>query len=119
MRADDNTKGTAKYLEHFSWLLFLKVFETVEAEQALLAEIDGRTYTPVIDKEHTWSTWTRSGLTGDDLIKFVTQDLFPYLRGLGGTREAEKVAEVFRGVSTVMKSGYVLAEVVDIIDDVE
>ena len=32
MRADDNTKGVAKYREHFSWLLFLKGFEPVADE---------------------------------------------------------------------------------------
>jgi hypothetical protein len=66
-----------------------------------------------------WSTWTRAKLTGDDLTSFVTGDLFPHLRDLAGTPQAEKVAELFRGVTTVMKSGYVLAEVIDIIDRVD
>lgn len=119
MRADDNTKGTAKYLEHFSWLLFLKVYESVEDERALMAQIDGRAFDRVIQGEYRWSEWTKAGLTGDQLTSFITDDLFSYLRGLAGTPEAEKVAELFQGVTAVMKSGYVLAEVVDIIDNVD
>lgn len=119
MRADDNTKGTAKYLEHFSWLLFLKVYEGVEGERELLAAIDGRTYDRIITGENRWSEWTTSGLTGEQLVGFITGRLFPYLRSLAGTPEGEKVAEVFRGVTTVMKSGYVLAEVIEVINQVD
>ncbi len=119
MRADDNTKATPKYLEHFSWLLFLRVFEQVENEAELVAEIDGRPFARVIDGDYRWSVWTHSGLTGDALIAFIVDDLFPHLRTRGGSPEAEKVAELFGGVTTVMKSGYVLAEVIDIVDQVD
>jgi type I restriction enzyme M protein len=119
MRADDNTKGTPKYLEHFSWLLFLKVHESVEEERELLAAVDGRGYERVVGGDYRWSQWTTRGLTGDDLVTFITGDLFPHLKGLAGTPEAEKVSEVLRGITTVMKSGYVLAEVIEIINEVD
>ncbi|EMY32995.1 N-6 DNA methylase, partial [Arthrobacter crystallopoietes BAB-32] len=44
MRSDDNTKGTTKYLEHFSWLLFLRVFEELENEREEEALIDGKPF---------------------------------------------------------------------------
>ncbi len=119
MRADDNTKSTPKYLEHFSWLLFLKVFEQVDNEASLVAEIDGHSYQPVIRSPYCWSEWTRKKVTGDELVHFVTDDLFPHLRSLSGRPEARKVAEIFNGVTTVMKSGYVLAEVIDIVAKVD
>jgi type I restriction enzyme M protein len=119
MRSDDNTKGTAKYLEHFSWLLFLRVYELVEDEAEMVAQIDGRAYHRCIDGKCRWSAWTKAGLTGDPLIEFVTNELFPHLRSLSGTRRANKVAELFSAVTTVMKSGYVLAEVIAIVDKVE
>ena len=39
-------------------------------------------------------------------MRFVTEDLFPYLRSLSGRPEARKVAEIFEGVTTVMKAGF-------------
>lgn len=119
MRADDNTKSMPRYLEHFSWLLFLKVFEEVESEAELVAEIDGHSYDRVIRAPYRWTDWTRRGLTGDDLVQFVLDDLFGYLRSLSGSRQGTKIAEIFEGVSTVMKSGYVLAEVIDIVNKVD
>ena len=119
MRADDNTKSTAKYLEHFSWLLFLKVYEQVQEELKLVSEIDGRAFQPVIESPYRWSDWTKAKMTGDDLVVFVTDELLPYLRDLSGRPESRKIAEIFSGVSTVMKSGYVLAEVIDIVDKVD
>ncbi|WP_368499991.1 N-6 DNA methylase [Herbiconiux sp. A18JL235] len=118
MRADDNTKGTAKYLEHFSWLLFLKVFEQVEQEKSLVAEIDGRSFDRIIESPFNWSDWADGQYTGDSLISFINDELFPHLRSLTGTRSRETVAELFSGVSTVMKSGYVLAEVLKVVDKI-
>jgi type I restriction enzyme M protein len=119
MRADDNTKGATKYLEHFSWLLFLKAFEAVEDEQALIAEVDGRHYERVIDGQYRWSKWADGSRTGAELVSFISDELLPHLRSLAGNPLSEEVAQVFSGVTTVMRSGYVLAEVIDVIDDVD
>src|SRR4051794_33530225 len=82
MRADDNTKNALKYLEQLTWLLFLKVFDSLEENHEMVATIDGTSYTPLIDQEYRWSTWAHDAtLTGDNLITFVTDDLLPYLRG--------------------------------------
>ncbi|MEP9364007.1 N-6 DNA methylase [Nocardioides sp. CN2-186] len=119
MRADDNTKGTAKYLEHFSWLLFLKVFEQVEDDKELVAEVDGVSYSRVIESPYKWSDWARGQYSGDELIEFVINELFPYLRARNETDAHRKIARLFDGVSVVMKSGYVLAEVLKIVDRIE
>ena len=119
MRTDDNTKGTLKYMEHFSWLLFLKVIEQVEDDEALAAEIDGIPYEHSIDATHRWSSWAGGQFTGDGLSKFVSQNLLPYLRSLKGTPRSDAIGQIFAGVSTVMKSGYVLGEVVRLIDEVQ
>jgi type I restriction enzyme M protein len=119
MRSDDNTKGTTKYLEHFSWLLFLRVFEELEDEREEEALVDGTSYQRVIEQKYSWSSWTQAGRTGDELIAFIHDDLFPYLQSLGGTPSAEKIAQIFSGVTTVMKSGYVLAEVIEVINKVD
>jgi len=35
----------------------------------------------------------------DELVYFINQKLFPYLRNLKGTPEKEKVAEIFREIT--------------------
>ena len=120
MRADDNTKNALRYLEHLTWLLFLKVFEAVEDERELVAQVDGREYQRIIDGDYRWSKWANSSsLAPDDLPGWVSGSLLPHLRGLAGSREAEKIGQLFGGVTTVMKSGYSLAEVVAIVDEID
>jgi type I restriction enzyme M protein len=51
----------------------------------------GKSYSPIIDKAHRWDVWAapkdkdgkldhHKAMTGDDLIDFVNNDLFPYLK---------------------------------------
>ncbi|GAA2676708.1 N-6 DNA methylase [Streptomyces lunalinharesii] len=120
MRADDNTKNALKYLEQLTWLLFLKVFDSLEENREMVAEIDDTVYKPLIEDEYRWGTWARdSKLSGDDLIDFVTDDLLPYLRELSGSSRAERFAAIFAEVRTVMKSGYSLKEVIAIVDSID
>jgi type I restriction enzyme M protein len=119
MRADDNTKNALRYLEQISWLLFLKVFDELEEERFLAAQVDGRSYQRVIPEELSWSTWTRRRLTGDELIEFITSQLLPGLRDLPVSGQSGKIAEIFNGVTTVMKSGYSLAEVIAIVNTID
>lgn len=120
MRADDNTKNALKYLEQLTWLLFLKVFDSLEEDSEMVARIDAKTYKPVLKQRFRWSNWARDrNLTGDELIDFVTSDLLPYLRGLSGSSRAERIGAVFSEIRTVMKSGYSLKEVIGIVDSID
>jgi len=119
MRADDNTKNALKYLEQLTWLLFLKVFDSLEEERETIAKIDEKPYRPLLDERFRWVNWAHDrDLTGDALIAFVSHDLLPYLRGLAGSARAERMAAVFAEIRTVMKSGYSLKEVVTIVDSI-
>lgn len=95
------------------------MFEAVEDERQLIAEIDGRSHPRIIDGSFRWSQWTQSGMTGEPLIGFVMDELLPHLRGLAGSTEAQTVAAMFAGVRTVMRSGYGLAEVLAIVDAID
>jgi type I restriction enzyme M protein len=119
MRADDNTKNALRYLEQLTWLLFLKQWDTIEHEREMIASVDGQTYQHVIEGDYRWSAWTKSGRTGDELVKWISEDLLPYLRELGGSPQADQIARLFEAVGTVMKSGYSLAEVVGIVDTID
>lgn len=115
LRRDDNTKLITKYIEHVSWLLFLKAYEAVEEEQALLVD----SYTPVFDSRYRWSTWTQKGLRAEELVAWVTDDLFPYLRSLKTTERGRLIGTIFEGVTVVTKSGYNLRDVIAEIDHVD
>src|SRR3989344_8425001 len=90
LRRDDGV-GAGNYVEQLSWLLFLRVFENVEAQLKELTEAEGKKYQSIIDKDFHWSVWAKKDWKDkDELIHFVNQKLFPHLRGLKGSKEKEK-----------------------------
>ena len=80
------------YTEQTSWILFLKYLDDLERANEQKAELQGKKYESIIDKPHRWSVWAApkkkdgsfdhdKALTGDDLIEYVDEKLFPYLKG--------------------------------------
>jgi type I restriction enzyme M protein len=120
------------YTEQTSWMLFLKYLDDLERERAMAAELVGRSYEYIIDEPHRWSAWaaprTADGrfdrdraLTGDDLIAFVNDDLFPYLEGFRrratGTDTIEyKIGEIFGEIRNKFRSGYSLRDALELVD---
>jgi type I restriction enzyme M protein len=125
--------GVLKYTEQSSWLLFLKYLEGLEDERALQAAVGGRSYSYVIDKPYRWETWAapknasghfdhNKALVGDDLIDFVSHQLFPYLQSFkqkaSGPNTLEyKIGHIFSEIKNEIQSGYNLREIVEAIDE--
>lgn len=121
------------YIEQTSWILFLKYLDDLEHSKRQSAELAGREYTPIIADEYRWSKWAapkiadgkldhHKAMTGDDLIDFVDQKLFPYLKQF--KRDAEradtieyKIGEIFSELKNRIQSGYNLREIIDHIDE--
>lgn len=119
LRRDDGV-GAKDYIEQFSWLLFLRIFEGVEDQLKDLEEAEGKKYKPVIATEYRWSSWAKKDWKDKaELIHFVNQKLFPYLKELKGTKEKDKIAEIFRELHNKVYSPYTLLEVVEILDQIE
>jgi type I restriction enzyme M protein len=120
LRRDDGV-GAKDYIEQFSWLLFLKVFEGVESQLRELEEADGRKYKTIIDRDYQWSAWaTKDWKDKDELIHFINQKLFPYLKSLKGSREKDKIGEIFRELpGNRIRSPHNLLDVVTILDKIE
>ncbi len=120
LRRDDGV-GAKDYIEQFSWLLFLKVFEGVEWQLKELEEAEGRKYKAVIDTEYQWSSWAKKDWKDkDELVHFINQKLFPYLKSLKGTRERDKIGEIFRELSgNRIRSPHNLLDVIGILDKIE
>ena len=129
LRTDDGITGAMQYTEALSWILYLKFFADKEKEQKALAELEGEEYHPIIKKEFQWQTWAdvKKGLTGKELIEFITRvddekpGLFQYLSTLKGTKEGDPrdiVSAIFRNVQNRVNSGYLLREVIDLVQQI-
>lgn len=131
MRKDKGLSTEIDYVEQTSWLLFLKYLEDLEKNKSLEAQLNGQTYTPILDKEYTWSEWAYpqdndgnldndKALTGEDLNDFVRNKLFPYLKSFKQRAESAntleyKIGEIFNEITNKFQSGYILRQVIDII----
>jgi len=121
MRQDPGTTGALQYVEQFSWLLFLKVYEETENKNEAKAAFEKKSYQRNIDGEYRWSVWTGKDtyLTGPDLLNFVQNKLIPHLRALSGNRTKEIISEIFSNTQNRMEDGYLLREVVDLMAGVD
>src|SRR5205823_6267748 len=87
-------------------------------------EVIERGYRPAIEPPYRWRDWAAdqvNGRTGEELLRFVTDELLPYLRGLAGTGEYDPrdvLAAVFRETYNRMLSGYLLRDVVNKVNEV-
>lgn len=120
LRRDDGV-GAGNYVEQLSWLLFLRVFENVEAQLKEITEAEGKKYQDIISKEYQWSSWAKKDWKNkDELVHFISNKLFPYLRNLKGTSEKEKIGEIFRELDgNKIRSPYTMLDVIEILDRVE
>jgi len=121
------------YAEQTSWLLFLKYLDGLEQDKAMEAELEGKTYSFILDEPYRWDVWAapktadgkldhNKALTGDDLRDFVDRKLFPYLHGFkqkaSGPNTIEyKIGEIFGEIKNKIHSGYNLREIIDHIDE--
>jgi len=124
LRQDDNTNSLLDYVEQISWLLFLKCLEEFEQQRRAEAEYEGRTHTPILAQKYQWSVWTNPDpakkLTGQDLLKFLNDDLFPYLRGLKGNSARSVIRGLFEDApSKLLKDGAILRDAIDIIQEIQ
>jgi type I restriction enzyme M protein len=121
MRKDAGLNGDLDRLPQLSWILFLKCYDDLEMRREDDAKLERKVYKPVIPSPYRWRDWASdedNGATGEDLIKFVNDGLLPALRGLSGSDERLKVAEVFKETYNRMLSGYLLRDVVDLVDNI-
>ena len=133
LHKDAGCTSELDYTEQSSWLLFLKYLDALEREKAMEAELAGRKYDWLLQKKYRWDSWAaptgRDGkldhhkaLTGPDLVDFVDDELFPYLRGFkaraSGPQTLEyKIGEIFGELGNKIRSGYNLRDVIERVDE--
>jgi type I restriction enzyme M protein len=118
MRKDAGLSTDVDRIPQLSWILFLKCFDDLEQRRMLL---EGK-YRDVIEEPYRWRDWAADedrGRTGEELLGFVNNELFPHLRGLVGVREGDQrdvIAAIFRETYNRMLSGYLLRDVINLVD---
>ena len=117
MRRDNNCGGVMEYVEHLSWVFFLKFLDDQENIFASEAELRERQYTRILDDHYRWSFWVPKALgrklgfngrrtapewDGEQLMQFVRGELIPHLASLSGSSEREVIAGVFKDRNVIV-----------------
>lgn len=124
MWQDTGLNGDAQRIEQLGWMLFLKIFSDKDKELELMSD----NYKSPIPNEFHWvkekGNWAGDdeGITGDALLTFVDQKLFPALRNIDlsvGNGRALIVREVFLGNNNYMKSGINIRKVLNKLNELD
>src|SRR6185295_8088975 len=80
MRQDAGVDGDAQRISQLCWMFFLKILD--DQDQQL--EVMDPSYTAPLPDELRWEAWAanREGMTGELLMAFVNDRLFPTLKDL-------------------------------------
>ena len=134
---DAGVNGDAQRIEQMAWILFLKVYDAKETDW----EFDDENYESIIPESCRWNNWahddkTGSAMTGDTLLNFVNNILFPVLKGqnvkdadgneikgivIDNNTPVKKsiVRATFEDANNYMKDGVLLRQVINIVDELQ
>ncbi len=114
MRQDVGVDGDAQRISQLCWMFFLKIIDDQDQELEMLQE-DYRSPAPA---PFQWRAWAADpeGITGEALLDFINEELFPSLKELpGATQDGRRrvVRSVFGDTYNYMKSGQLMRQVVN------
>ena len=124
MRNDAGINGDAQRIEQIAWMLFLKVYDAKEQDW----EINEDNYQSIIPEKYRWCNWahddhSKNIMTGDALLNFVNNELFPTLKSLPVDMDTpikkSIVKTTFEDANQYMKDGVLLRQVINIIDSLD
>ncbi|OFV68364.1 MAG: type I restriction-modification protein subunit M [Candidatus Syntrophoarchaeum caldarius] len=116
-----NEIASVNYIVQLSWMLFLKLYDELEDERELKAELKGEEYQRNIPPSYRWKDWIHKDWRSEELIDFINNKLFPFLSRLDGDGEKELIATIFSGkeIQNFLKDGYKLREVALLLDELK
>lgn len=137
MRMDAGINGDAQRIEQMVWILFLKAYDSKEDDW----EVSEDNYKSIIPEDLRWRNWAKAdssghAMTGDTLLDFVNNRLFPVLKG-NDVKDGDKILysgirvtpdtpmkkaivySTFEDANNYMKDGVYLRQVIDVIDEIE
>jgi type I restriction enzyme M protein len=119
MRKDTGVDGDAQRISQMVWMLFMKIFSDKEEEWSIVMD----DYKSPIPFDLQWKNWAEDdeGMTGDDLMDFINNRLFPKLKELDPTLgpQAKIIRAVFEDTYNYMKNGTLFRQVINEIDKID
>lgn len=124
MRNDSGVNGDAQRIEQIVWILFLKIYDAKEEAWELYDD----NYKSIIPEGLKWRDWAvdlkdGEALTGDSLLDFVNNKLFPTFKKLEIDEETPMsqiiVKSAFEDANNYQKDGVLLRQVINIIDEID
>ena len=124
MRNDAGINGDAQRIEQIVWILFLKIYDSKEEAWELYDD----NYKSIIPDGLKWRDWAvdnkdGEALTGEALLDFVNNTLFPTLKDLEideYTPMSQLIVKyAFEDANNYQKDGTLLRQVVNVIDEID
>src|SRR6201987_4694561 len=121
MRQDVGVDGDAQRISQLCWMFFLKIIDDQDQDLELAKDDYG---SPLPQKNH-WRTWAADpeGITGEELLTFVNDELFPALKNLSVSNKPgdrrRVVRDLFEDAYNYMKSGQLMRQVVNRINEID
>ena len=114
MWKDSGVDGDAQRISQLVWMIFLKVYDAKEEEW----ELEDPKYKSPIPQDLRWRNWAANdeGITGDDLIEFINNSLFPRLKQLNPSATNKKailIRDIFEDAFNYMKHGALIRQVIN------
>lgn len=130
---DSGADSELDYIGQTSWVMFLRYLDELEQDKADIAELKGEEYKFILDTKYRWPNWAmprgvdgkldhHKAKTGPDLVKFVDEQLFPYMSKFKEKAESAqtieyKIGEIFSELKNKIQSGYNLREILEYADE--
>lgn len=119
MRKDTGVDGDAQRISQLVWMLFMKIFADKEEEWEITLE----DYQSPIPENLKWQHWAsdEEGLTGDALMDFVNNELFPALKEIDISigPQARIIRSVFEDTYNYMKNGTLFRQVINNVNKID
>lgn len=121
MRKDAGVDGDAQRIGQIAWMLFLKIYDDREKEWELIDE----SYRSPFPEGMRWRDWAvdPEGITGENLMDFVINELFKTLKNLNLPPESDPrgfiIRDVFEDAINYMKSGTLMRQVVNKLNEID
>src|SRR5512146_2148306 len=109
-----NCAGALQYVPELTWILFLRILDDREGQEAEQAEAVGAKFTPSLEAPYRWQDWAapdgakrvelQNGTLGA-FFGFVNTELLPYLKNLRDQPNASSrqkvISQILSGVEHV------------------
>ena len=119
MRKDTGVDGDAQRISQMVWMLFMKIFADKEEEWSITID----DYESPIPEHLKWHAWAadEEGLTGDELMDFINNQLFPVLKeiDISTSPQAKIIRSVFEDTYNFMKNGTLFRQVINQINKID